>query len=284
MKIVRGKCSDGTPLRILVVSDAHTRANEGEKAKARWRALARFALKHRPDVILFLGDHWCMPSLSIYDGARSVGGAGSNKKHQGLTIEQDILAGKEAIVAFEEVIATYNRRASRSSRKWAVYNPRKVFCMGNHEARLDKVPEHQSEMAGKVGTFELIQFLNRRFWEVVPFLTVIEIAGVHFCHYFPSGPMRRPTPISRAIANIGRSAVWGNGHVMAYLAHQTPLGGWDKYLAMPSFKPEYALAPQESSGVVLLDNVLDGDFEFAVVSTKSLLAAYDIPLVQEPQY
>ena len=39
---------------------------------------AEYAVKHKPDVIVHLGDHWDMPSLSSYDkGTKSCEGRGS---------------------------------------------------------------------------------------------------------------------------------------------------------------------------------------------------------------
>lgn len=126
-----------------------------------------FANEKRPDVIIHIGDHFDMPSLSSYDKGKGV--------FEGRRYVNDIKAGRDAM---ERLI------------KPLKYKPRLVFCLGNHEARIQRVVDLNVEYAGK---FDLDDMgLKDYGWEVIPFLKPIEISGIKYCHYFTSGSLGRP--------------------------------------------------------------------------------------------
>lgn len=273
------KMAQQGPLRILVIGDPHVRTSDSPKARKRWRALARFAIRNRPDVIVWIGDHWDMTCLP--QTAKSRGGPGRKANVRKTTFLQDIQAGRDAIVDFQDEIDRYNRRSSRSGRKWAVFKPRKVFCLGNHEMRVDESGGTIEEYVDLINVKTWItDWLAARGFEVVPFLETIELGGVFFVHYHKSGLMGRAVPMTQAIAKIGRSSVWGHSHTMAYLERAVPAstgGGWDKFLCLPTFKDPDFLDIGETSGVVLLDDVWAGNFTFSMISTDRLIASYDGP-------
>lgn len=273
------KLPEKGPLRVLVIGDPHVRPGDSPKARKRWRAAARFAIRQRPDVILWIGDHWdmaCLPKT-----AKSRGGPGRKANVRKTTFLQDIEAGREAIKDFLDEIDRYNRRSSRSGRKFAVYKPRKVFCMGNHEMRIDESGGTIEEYVDLINTKHWItDWLVPRGFEVIPFLDTIELGGVFFTHYHESGLMGHAVSIKAAIRQIGRSSVWGHSHTMGYEERPVPKklgGGWDKFLCLPTFKDPDFLAHGEVSGLVLLDDVWAGNFVFSMISTDRLIASYDGP-------
>ena len=195
-------------------------------------------------------------------------------------MSQDIDAGKAAIQTFEDEIARYNARASRSGRKGLVYKPRRAFCLGNHEMRINDAGAKQEHMVDWYDVKARIgDWLVSLGYEVIPFLDVLEINEVFFSHFFESGVMGKAVPITQAMQKIGRSAVWGHSHAMGYFERQIPkkikAAGWDKWLCLPTFKDPAFLAHGETSGLVLLDDVWGGSFVFSVISTDRLLSDYD---------
>jgi hypothetical protein len=129
--------------------------------------IGNFAQEKQPDTIIMIGDWWDMPSLSTYDKGKTA--------FEGRRYVNDIEAGRKAM---EKLLRPIK------------YKPRLVFCMGNHEMRIQRVVDLNAEYQGK---FDLADMgLHEYGWEVVPFLKPIEIGGIMYCHYFTSGVMGRP--------------------------------------------------------------------------------------------
>ena len=91
----------------------------------------RYAAATKPDVIIHLGDHWDMPSLSSYDVGK--------KSFEGRRYVNDIEAGKHAMWAFMHPILDEQRRLRLNKKK--TWNPRMVFLLGNHEQRIERAIE-----------------------------------------------------------------------------------------------------------------------------------------------
>lgn len=126
-----------------------------------------FIRAKRPNVIVHLGDHWDMSSLSSYDrGKRS----SENRR-------------------FGDDIDSGNRALEMLSKPWRglrSYSPRLVMLRGNHEQRIERATE---DSAWLHGTLSYDLFNDRKLgWDPVPFLHPICIDGITYCHFFPRGP------------------------------------------------------------------------------------------------
>jgi len=137
-----------------------------------------YAAEKRPDVIVHIGDHWDMPSLSSYDKGKL--------SFEGRRYVNDVKAGRDAMERFLAPI-----------RAVPDYKPRMVFTMGNHEDRITRFADNNPEMSGKVSLDDL--GIHDFGWEVIPYLKPIEIDGVEYCHFFTSGVMGRPTSSAAAM-------------------------------------------------------------------------------------
>jgi hypothetical protein len=145
----------------------------------------KYAVKMKPDVIVHIGDHWDMPSLSTYD----VG----TKSFEGRRYTKDIEAGNRGMDNFMEPIRAEQARQRRNKEK--VWKPRLVFTIGNHEHRIERAINSDSKLDGLLGYEDFN--LTQHGWEVVPFLEVIVIEGIAYSHYFTSGVMGRPVSSAR---------------------------------------------------------------------------------------
>jgi hypothetical protein len=147
----------------------------------------QYAVDKKPDVIVHIGDHWDMPSLSHYDKG--------TKSFEGRRYTQDIAAGIAGMEEFlAPVLAEQRRLKVNKHKQW---NPRLVFTLGNHENRITRAIESDPKLDGLIGFSDLR--LEEMGWEVVPFLAPIKIDGVVYSHYFTSGIMGRPVSSSRAL-------------------------------------------------------------------------------------
>ena len=147
----------------------------------------QYAVDKKPDVIVHIGDHWDMPSLSHYDKG--------TKSFEGRRYTQDIAAGIAGMEEFLAPILAEQRRLKVNKHKQ--WNPLLVFTLGNHENRITRAIESDPKLDGLIGFSDFR--LEEMGWEVVPFLAPIKIDGVVYSHYFTSGIMGRPVSSSRAL-------------------------------------------------------------------------------------
>lgn len=172
--------------RHFVIPD--TQAKEGH-SYTHLLAAGNYCVAKKPEVIIHLGDHWDMPSLSSYDKGKGTMVGKSYKK--------DIIAGNHALDLFMQPILNEQARQRRNKEK--VWKPRLVFLMGNHEYRIERALNEDWTLEGLL-TYEDFN-LKQHGWEVVPFLEVIVIDGVAYSHYFTSGVMGRPVSSARLMLN-----------------------------------------------------------------------------------
>ena len=161
----------------LVIPDTQCKPGQSYD-HLRWAG--EYAADKKPDVIVHLGDHWDMPSLSSYDVGK--------KSFEGRRYINDVEAGKQGMDAFLAPIHEEQRRQRQNRKK--VWQPRMVFLLGNHEHRIERAVENDSKLDGLLSydDFELDDYG----WEVYDFLEPAMIDGIAYCHYFTSGVMGRP--------------------------------------------------------------------------------------------
>lgn len=158
-----------------------------------------FVVEKKPDVIVHIGDHWDMPSLSMYDKGKL--------PFEGRRYVKDVEAGRAAMRKLLDPIDNYNRTATEK------YKPRLVFCHGNHEHRIVRVSDNNPEFDGKFSLDDL--GLDDFGWEVHPFQKIVKIDGIEYAHLFTSGVMGRPCS-SAAVVLRERQCSATMGHVQTY--------------------------------------------------------------------
>jgi len=104
-------------------------------------AAGNYMVAKKPDVVIHLGDHWDMHSLSSYDKG--------TKKAEGARYQDDIDAGLEGMRALLQPLWDYNAKKRRNKEKQ--YHPRMVFLIGNHEERIMRHINANPELDGKLG-------------------------------------------------------------------------------------------------------------------------------------
>lgn len=161
----------------LVIPDTQCKPNQSYEHLS-WAG--QYAADKKPDVIVHLGDHWDMPSLSSYDVGK--------KSFEGRRYINDVEAGKLGMDAFLAPIHEEQRRQRQNRKK--VWQPRMVFLLGNHEHRIERAVENDSKLDGLLSYDDLE--LDDYGWEVYDFLEPAMIDGIAYCHYFTSGVMGRP--------------------------------------------------------------------------------------------
>lgn len=167
---------------IMVLPD--TQAKEGvPDDHMEWAG--KWAAEKKPDYIEHIGDHWDMPSLSVYDVGKL--------SFEGRTYESDILHGNIAMQKFMRPIREEQARLLRN--KKPAWNPEFNFNLGNHEERIIRAINNDRKLEGLISYDDL----DLDGWIVHPFLKPHFISGIAFSHYFTSGTMGRPVSSARAL-------------------------------------------------------------------------------------
>ena len=173
---------------ILVIADTQCKSEEDLEYML-W--IGHYISEKQPDVIVHIGDHYDFPSLSSYDKGKS--------SAEGKRLAKDIGAGN---IGFEYLNMAMQKHKS--------YNPRKIFCLGNHEHRLDRYIDDNPELIGTLGT-DFLPF-DKYGWEVHPFLKPVEVNGIFFVHYLANPFSGKPYGgnAMNILKTVGRSFVVGH--------------------------------------------------------------------------
>lgn len=255
--------------QILVIPDSHAAPNE---SLARFDWIGQLIAERQPDIIVDIGDRADLASLSTYDKG--------TKGFEGRRYKDDIRAVHEANELLEAPMRELNEKLIRGKRKR--YRPRKIITMGNHEQRILRACNAQPELDGVLSYDDLgYEALG---WEVCDFLEAVEVEGILFSHYFVSGVMGQPIGGVNAarshLLKIHKSCISGHSHLFDYAEETDPTGRRIQALVCgvaveesPSWNNVQSYN-KWSSGVVMLNNVEDGQFDFERISMKTLEEMY----------
>jgi len=252
-------------MRHLVIPD--TRCKPGyPNEHLEW--VGKYAAEKKPDVIVHLGDHWDMPSLSIYDVGK--------KSFEGRTYNNDIIAGNIAMdKLMKPIVAEVNRLKRNRKKSW---KPKLVFLIGNHEQRIQRAIESDRKLEGLIGYNDFN--LSKYGWEVQDFLDVKVIDNIAYSHYFTSGVM------GRSVTNPGlllqkkhMSCIMGHVQDRAIAfskrADDTRITGI--FAGICYQHDEDYLTPQTNgswSGIWMLNEVNNGSFDEMPISLTYLRNKY----------
>lgn len=216
---------------------------------------------YRPDVIVHLGDHWDMESLSSWSGAL---------EREGKRYVADIDAGNTAL----ERLTTAMGDAAKA---------RRIILRGNHEQRIDRAVSVDSRLKGAL-TYD--HFNDRALgWEVVDYNGAtpghIEVSGIKFAHYFANNLTGRAIGgnASYKLTQIGSPFVMGHVQDLDIGTKQYATGrvirgvvAGSCYLHDESYKGN---ANAHWRGIVVLNEVYpDGRFSVMDVTLAKLCEKY----------
>jgi hypothetical protein len=256
------------PRRHYVIPDVQCRPGD---AMDHLDWIAQDIVRRKPDVIVCIGDFWDFPSLSSYAPAGGI-------EKEGARITADIAAGEAAMERLTTPIHAETARLKRNKER--AWKPRMVFCEGNHEARIARLPKEDARFLGVVGTH--LCRVEAFGWERIPFEQPICIDDVWYCHYWKTAHSPRPIggTIDNRLNKLGFSFVAGHEQGRKYGNRDLPNGrtihgivAGSCYLGTEGYR-----GPQgrtEWRGVVVLNDVRNGgDFEDMFLTLRYLCRAY----------
>lgn len=224
----------------------------------------QYAGDKKPDVIVHLGDHYDMPSLSSYDLADNPG-----EYHQ-RRYQDDLDAGDAAFQLFDAGLPRN-------------YRPRKVYLLGNHEERYIRLIRAEPKLVGHIRP--PWQYAKDKGWEIKNFLKPVIIDGIAYCHYFcrdENGMVinsKKGAPNARVMVKREmRSCVAGHKQGLSVHVHPTHERIIRGIIAGSFYDHEEAyLTPQGTMywrGILMLYEVHKGDFNLSEISLDFLRRRY----------
>jgi len=249
--------------RIMVVPDGQVKPGVNTDFVT---AIANYAVAKKPDIIVNIGDWWDMPSLSSWDIGK--------KSFEGRRYLADVEAGNLAMAEFDAILDEEIIRLRLNKKKQ--WNPDKHFLLGNHEHRIERAVNGDAKLEGVLGYHDLL--LDK--WNVHPFLQPFITDDIAFAHYFITGQAGRPASTANAQLN--------KKHMSCIAGHQQGLQIATAFKAdgrmitsviagsCYTHEEDY-LGPQGNRhwrGILMLNDVNDGEFDLMPVSTKFLLERY----------
>jgi len=188
----------------------------------------------------------------------------------------DIDAAKQAMTALLQPIKEFNERAKKNKEKQ--YKPRMVFCLGNHEDRINRAVNNDAKLEGVLSIDDL-QYKEFG-WEVHPFLDVVIVDGIAFSHYFTSGLLGRPvTTASACLAKKHMSCIQGHQQgLQIHTGYRADGAAITCIIAGSCYEHnEDYLGPQGNNhwrGALMLHDVKDGEFDLMNIQLKWLKNKY----------
>jgi len=166
--------------------------------------IGKYIADQKPDVVINIGDFADMHSLSSYDK--------KTKNFEGRRYKEDIAVTERAMHKLMKPIKAKIKATAKLKKKW---KPRLVLTLGNHEERIQRVSMWSPELDGMVG-YEDLPYGD---WEVIDYLTPIEIDGVYYAHYFinPESALKGTLggQVTMRLKTLGHS--FSQGHQQTFL-------------------------------------------------------------------
>lgn len=234
------------------------------------KAAGNYIADKHPDVIVHVGDHWDMPSLSTYEEKGS-------KYFHDKNYQEDVLAGNEAMARLRAPIdREINRISNNKKKKW---EPRMVLLQGNHEYRIVRAQHADPVLAGALS----LDHLDTYGWEVHPYLKPVEIDGILYCHLFQNPQSLTRGNLSGSMTNrlnkIKQSFSQGHQQILDWGMQYTSSGRRILGLVAGAFyshEEEY-MGPQGTNywrGMVYKHEVKDGEYDPMMLSLNYLVRSW----------
>lgn len=251
----------------LVIPDSQVRPNVPLNYLG-W--IGEYIVRKQPDVIVHLGDFCDFESLSQWDEGK--------KSAEGKRVQADIEASIQAMEILLKPLRELQALQKELGEK--VYTPRLVITLGNHEDRLTRYVDNNPKLEGflEMSCLKFEEFG----WEVVPFLTPINIHGINYCHYFPNVMTGRALTgtAQNMLKTIGESFTMGHRQTLDVATRFLPSSGqqqWGLICGAGYPHEEHYKGKQGNHhwrGIVVKHRVKDGSYDPLFISLDWLESEY----------
>ena len=236
----------------------------------RWAG--EYCVEHKPEVIVHIGDHADMPSLSSYDKGK--------RTAEGKRVNEDIEA---AIKGMEVLLRPIYEEQQRELREYGKikWKPRLVLTLGNHEERILRHVNANPELYGFL-SIESLKY-EEFGWEVYDFLEPVNVDGVTYCHYMANPFSGKPYGGSalNILKHVGESFTMGHKQTLDVTTRFLPSSGkqqWGIIAGAFYQHDEGYKGPQGNKhwrGIIHKRRVVDGSYDPEIISMERLKYLYE---------
>lgn len=232
--------------------------------------IGQYIVEIQPDVVVHVGDHADMYSLNSYEKGKVT--------MEGQRVSADIQAANDAFDLLNQPLHDYN--TYRKVMKKKQYSPRKVITKGNHEYRITRYVENNPSMVGFLSE-DSLNYADHG-WEAYDFLTIVEIDGVNYSHFFANPMSGRPWGgmMETRLKSIGFS--FTQGHQQGKKTGERFLGNGVQQrglvLGSTYLHDEGYMGVQGNHywrGIVVKHEVHEGNYDLMEVSLNYLCRKYE---------
>lgn len=252
------------PNKVLTIFDTQIRPDNLELNRPLLKAIGQLIVDERPTHIVHIGDHFDMPSLSVYDYKK-----GNKYTFEGAEVRADLEAGRDGM--WEILTPLRQLQFRQLANKKKVYRPKMHFTIGNHEERVTRFPE----LRGLVTYDEMFEGTG---FEVHDFLKPVKIGGVSFVHFAYNPLSGRPLGGTAEYRLNKLKMSFVQGHEQTFKYAQEYLNDGRKISALicgscylHDEKYKGYQGNNHFRGVAMLHNVKDGVYDLEQISVERLL-------------
>jgi hypothetical protein len=233
--------------------------------------LGEYIAEKQPEVIIHIGDHADMESLSSYDKGKG--------KAEGKRVQKDIDAAIEGMNVLLKPLYDLQQQQRKEVGE-VLYKPKMVMTIGNHEERIMRHVNDNPELQG------FLDYDNLKYkdfgWEVYDFLKPVIVNGVSYCHYMANPMTGRPYGgmAMNVLKNVGESFCMGHKQCLDVATRFLPASGKQQWAIIAGAYYEHNedykghQGNHHWRGVVMQHNVKNGSFNPMFVDLEYLKDRY----------
>ena len=235
------------------------------------RNVGKYIAQTKPEVIIHIGDHADMPSLSSYDKGK--------KTAEGRRVTIDINA---AIDGMNMLLKPIHDLQQEEYEKYGeiLYKPKMVITLGNHEERIMRHVNANPELEG------LLSYDNLRYaemgWEVYDYLQPVIINGVTYCHFMANPMTGKPYGgmAMNVLKNVGESFCMGHKQTLDVATRFLPASGLQQWaiIAGACYDHDESYKGYQGNhhwrGIVEKSDTKNGSFNPKFISLEHLRSLY----------
>lgn len=233
--------------------------------------IGKYIVDRKPEVIIHIGDHADMPSLSSYDKGR--------RAAEGRRVVHDINAAIEGMERLLKPLYDYQQKELAEHGK-VLYTPRMVFTIGNHEERIQRHVDANPELYGFLGYDALLY--DQMGWEVYDFLKPVIVNGVTYCHFMANPYTGKPYGgmAMNILRHVGESFSMGHKQTLDIATRFLPASGKQQWaiVAGAAYTHEEDYKGHQGNhhwrGLIVKHNVSNGSYNPMFVDLKYLERKY----------
>jgi len=228
--------------------------------------IGQYIVDKRPEVIVHIGDHADMPSLSIYDKGK--------RASEGRRVQEDIDSSIEGMRLLLQPL--YDLQQHQRKNKKKVYKPRMVLTLGNHEERIMRHVNANPELHGFL-SYDNLHYADMG-WEVHDYLKPVIINGVAYCHFMANPFTGKPYggTATNILKHVGESFCVGHKQTLDVSTRFLPASGVQQWgiIAGACYPHDEDYKGHQGNhhwrGIVVQHNVQGGSFNPMFISLDYL--------------